>query len=156
MGWFGYGLYDGDETQTCHLTFIKQAIPSLKSDDIFDMLGSRKTKIPQHLIPEFKKGIPNILRKIKFPRNILAWDEDNAIEWQMLLSLFVDNNLGIPRKILVRGMLANHVLLGKHAEDFNEPSRRRAAIKRFMKKVDAEFCSVKARQDISKVLKSAK
>lgn len=152
MGWFGYGLYDGDETQTAHIDFIRQAIPYLRSDDVYDCLGSSRTILPQNYIKSFKKGIPNILKKIKTPKNILKWNEDLAIEWQMLLALFVDNNLMVPHKILVYGMLACNYLLGEHSNDFNEPSKRRASIRRFMKKVDSEFCSVKARKEIAKKL----
>ena len=25
MGWAGYGIYDGDGTQTCHIDFLKWA-----------------------------------------------------------------------------------------------------------------------------------
>ena len=153
MGWCGYGLYSGDGTQTCHIGFIKTAIPSLSEDDIFEFLKLRKTAIPTNLLPLFKKGIPSILKKIKTP-NAVSWDENIAIEWQMLLALIVDNNLMVPHKILVNGMLACNYLLGEHAQDFNEPSKRRAAIKRFMKKVDEGFCSVKARKEISRRLNS--
>ena len=147
MGWFGYGLYDGDDTQTCHLGFIKTAIPSLSKDEVYDFLGRRKTLIPVDLVPRFKKGIPSILKKLKAP-NLARWNEDIAIDWQMLLALFVDNNLQVPYKVLVYGMLACYYLMGEHAADFNEPGRRRAHLRRFMKKVDGEFCSVKARKAI--------
>ncbi len=148
MGWSGYGLYDGDGTQTCHIGFIKQAIPSLSECDIFDeFIGLRKTLIPKRFLPAFKKGIPSILKKIKIP-NLTRWNEDTAIDWQMLLSLFVDNNLKVPHNVLIFGMLACHYLLGEHASDFSEPYKRRAVIKRFMKKVDDKFCSVKARKYI--------
>jgi hypothetical protein len=151
MGWSGYGLYDGDETQTCHIGFIKIAIPSLSEDIIFNFLKFRKTSIPNNLLASFKKGTPFILKKMKAP-NIIQWNEDNAIDWQMLLALFVDNNLIVPHKVLVYGMLACHYLLGEHSKDFNEPRKRRAAIKRFMKKVDSEFCSVRARKDIMHII----
>jgi hypothetical protein len=154
MGWFGYGLYDGDDTQTQHIDFIKRAIPSLSEDEIVDnMLGIKKTSIPEKYHVQFRKGIPAILKKIKAPKNLFKWDEDKAIEWQMLLSLFVDNNLSVPKEVLINGMLACHFLLGEHADDFNSPSRRRASIKRFMKKVNDNFCTVKARQEINKRLK---
>lgn len=149
MGWFGYGLYDGDDTQTYHIKFIKTAIPSLSINDILEFLHFRKTKIPDNFIAEFKKGVPHLLKKIKTP-TMMKWTEDNAIEWQMLLSLFTDNNLIVPHKVLVYGTLANYYLLGTHAEDFSEPAKRRSTIRRFMKKVDTLFCSVKARKEILK------
>lgn len=149
MGWFGYGLYDGDETQTLHIDFIKTAIPSLSKDyEIFEFLKVRKTLIPRDLILEFKKGIPSILKKIKNPKK---WNDDIAIQWQMLLSLCVDNDLIVPHDILVYGVLASYYLLRDHAEDFNEPHKRRATLKRFIKKVDDLYCSVKARKTISRL-----
>lgn len=154
MGWSGYGLYDGDETQSCHINFIKWAIPSLNEEDIFDcFIGTRKTKLPKILTLSFKKGIVNILKKIRTPKNHFKWDEENAIEWQMLLSLFVDNNLKVPHIVLVNGMLASNYLLGEHASEFDEPTKRKATIKRFMKKVDENFCSIKARAEINRKLK---
>lgn len=153
MGWSGYGLYDGDGTQTSHISFIKIAISSLSEDDIFEWMKIKKTSIPKKYLLNFKKGIPHILEKIKKPKNILRWDEYNAIDWQMLLALFVQNNLKVPHKVLVYGMLACHYLLGDHSANFDEPSKRRAVIKRFMKKVDSEFCSVAARKEISRIIK---
>jgi len=152
MGWLGYGLYDGDGTQSSHINFIKTAIPSLSEEMIFNFLRFKKTLIPKDLLPAFKKGIPALLKKMKTP-NVLRWNEDQAIDWQMLLALFVDNNLSVPHQVLVNGMLACHYLLGEHSADFSEPRKRRANIKRFMKKVDSEFCSVKARKDILRFTK---
>lgn len=151
MGWSGYGLYDGDETQTCHLDFIKTA-SNVSFDISFEWLGIKKTKIPSRYVKDFVHGVPLILKKIRAPKNIFKWNEDNAIEWQMLLSLFVDNNLIVPHKVLVYGILACHYFLGDHASEFDEPTLRRSAVRRFMKKVNNGFCSVKARQEISRKL----
>lgn len=153
MGWFGYGLYDGDETQTRHLDFIKWAKVPLSEDKIFKFLKSKKTSIPEEYKVNFRKGIPALLKRIKAPRNCFSWNEDLAIEWQMLLCLFVDNNMSPPNKVLVYGTLASHFLLGNHADDFDFPSKRRAAIKRFLKKLDDYYLTIKARQEISKRLK---
>lgn len=152
MGWFGYGLYNGDETQTCHLKFLCKAIPSLSEDEAFDCMKLNKTLIPKNLLSDFKKGIPLIFKGIKTP-NLMRWDEYDAIEWQMLLSLFIDNDIAVPHKVLVYGLLACHYLLGEHSSDFNEPNKRRAAIRRFMKKVDENFCTIKARKEVFKNIK---
>lgn len=158
MGWFGHGLYDGDGTQTSHYDFIKTAIPSLTNDEIADFLLFRKTKIPNKLLSAFKKGTPAILKKmesVKIFGNKDSFDNEyNAIEWQMLLALFVDNNLKVPHKILVNGMIGSYYLLGEHSADFTSPSKRRTVIKRFMKKVDENFCTVKARKEIKRVIKT--
>lgn len=67
MGWFGYGLYDGDCTQTCHIDFIKWAIPYLRKDDVYDCLESRRTMLPEEYIKRFKKGAPIFLKKLRHP-----------------------------------------------------------------------------------------
>lgn len=150
MGWFGYGLYDGDDTQTRHIDFIKWAIPTLSDDDVFEYLEGKRTIIPKNLLPSFKKGIPSILKKMKTPK---YWDEYAAIDWQMLLSLFVDNNLKVPRIILINGMLASDYLLGEHAEDFNNPSMRKKCIKYFMNKVLTNFTTQTTKKALLKLLK---
>ena len=162
MGWSGHGLYDGDGTQTCHYDFINWAT-NIRHDIIWDWMG-RKTIIPERYRRDFIRGIPRIFVKMRAPfsgkrvgkssRRQLKWNEDLAIEWQMLLALLVDNNLKVPHDVLVYGMLACDYLLGEHSADFDEPTKRRAVIRRFMKKVDSEFCSVKARQEIARRLKS--
>jgi hypothetical protein len=153
MGWFGYGLYDGDGTQTCHINYINWALPDqeFSEDQIFDFLNTRKTKIPEKYRSAFRKGIPNLLKRVKLPKK--DWDEDSAIEWQMLLSLFVDSNFSPPKKVIVYGLLASHYLLGEHCDSFDQPGRRRAAIKRFIKKVTEKFSTAKAQKEIDKRLK---
>lgn len=141
MGWSGYSLYSGDGTQTCHYDFIHTAIPLVSNDQICDedWLGSNKTKIPKKYQAAFIKGIPNILKKIKVPK---FWDEDSAIEWQMLLSLFIDNKLKVPPYIINKGLQASNYLLSPsshHCEDFDEPSKRRAVIRNFIKKVSTHI-----------------
>lgn len=140
MGWCEYSLYAGDGTQTLHINFITDAIPSITNDEIFDddWFGKgNKTKIPKKYLDAFVKGVPNILKKIKAPR---FWDEYSAIEWQMLLSLFIDNKLPTPDLVLKNGLEATEYLLdpaSRHCEDFNVPSRRRAILKNFIKKVNS-------------------
>jgi hypothetical protein len=153
MGWLGYGLYEGDETQTRHIDFIKMAIPSLHEGHIMPMLGLKKTTIPKEYISSFKAGAPNILKKIKPPKNAFSFNEDKALEWQMLLSLFVDNNIKVPKNVLIYGTLASYFLMGEVASDFDEPAKRRSAIKRFIKKVDENFITVVARKEILKTVR---
>lgn len=133
MGWFGYGKYDGDDTQTQHLTYCEWAKLPVSDDDMFDWLGSKKTKIPKEHIPLFKKNIPLILSKMN---NNKLWDEDKAIEWQMLMCLFLDNNLKMPKIIKQNGILATEFLLEEHASYFDEPSKRRANLRRLLKQVN--------------------
>jgi len=133
MGWFGYGIYDGDDTQTQHMSFIKQAIPSLDKEEIFEFLLSKKTKIPQKYVHSFQKGIPNVLKKIKIPKNVFKWDEDNAMSWHMLLSLFINNNINPPDNVMLYGVLATYYLMN-FSKDFDKPSKRSAALRNFIKK----------------------
>lgn len=137
MGWFGYGLYDGDGTQTCHIEFIEVAIPSLKNDDdmIFSFLKNKKTVIPDKYKKEFIKNSYNILKLKSLNNDVNNWDEDDCINWQMALSLFVDNCLVVPEKIHLYGLLASHFLKDKYCDDFDFPNKRKYTIKRFIEKV---------------------
>ena len=44
MGWFGYNLYDGDETQTRHLEFMKVANIIKNDDEGFGSFRMKKLK----------------------------------------------------------------------------------------------------------------
>lgn len=133
MGWSGYGLYDGDGTQTLQIGFIEDAIPSLKkSDFIYEWMTSRGTKIPKEYLSTFKKGIPNIIKNIRSPK---FWNEDAAFEWQMLLALLVFNKIKIPKIVLSKGIEASEFLMEEHSQDFDEPYKRRATLRNFIKRV---------------------
>lgn len=131
MGWSGYGLYDGDGTQTCHYEYIKAAKISKDLDEIASFLKFRKTVIPkektQLLIDNYEKIMKKMSKK-KF------FDEDSAIEWQMLLSLYLDNNLSVPANVKSRGISATKYLLSDHSDRFKEPFRRRRVLNNFLKK----------------------
>ena len=145
MGWLGYTLYAGDSTQSCHSAFLEWAGIEIDYDTddgdeyYYSIFTSRGTFIPKDLIPIFVKNINKVLKKmpkIKMSRvkNIKYWDEYNALEWQMLLALFVDNKLKIPQIIYDNGIEATEFLMGEHASDFDKPWLRRAALKRFITK----------------------
>ena len=133
MGWFGYGIYDGDETQTRHITFLKWAKIEHDSDVIFDnYFIEDKTILPKDKLLLFQKNISFILKRITKPSK---WDEDSAIEWQMLLALFVDNKLKAPAKIYENGVSAT-IHLMEYADDFDNPSKRKKALKKFIDTAD--------------------
>jgi hypothetical protein len=130
MGWFGYGIYDGDGTQTCHYAFIKNAGIKVNIDE---WLGLKGTKIPAEHLSTFIKGIPKILKKM--PKVKVYWTDDKAMEWQMLLALLKDNGL-YHKEIYDRGIEATKYLMGEHASDFNNVSARRQVLKNFIKKCE--------------------
>ena len=140
MGWFGHSIYHGDETQTCHITFVQNSGYKVKYDyEIFDCLHPRKTVLTEEMKDCLVKNINNVLQKMpKLKRsknkNIFFKDEYDAIEWQMLLSLFIDNKLSPPKIIKDNGILATEYLMQEHALEFNKPHLRRACLKRFLKK----------------------
>lgn len=131
MGWYGYGIYDGDGTQSCHYDFIKWSGIKVSDDEISNWLVINKTKIPDEYIIPFIKGIPKIIKKMP---NVRFWNEDKAIEWQMLAALLRDNNIW-HRKIIDKGLVATDYLMGDHVKDFDKPTYRRAALKRFKAKL---------------------
>jgi len=134
MGWFGHGIYDGDETQTRHYDFIKWAKIEKDEDILYEWIGMRKTKIPKHKLYLLSKNYELIIKKIgKIPK---YWNEDNAIEWQMLLSLFIDNCVKAPKIIYDAGILASEYLLSDYAEEYDYPSRRRRALRNFIEKAN--------------------
>lgn len=133
MGWFGYGKYSGDETQTHHLDFIKWAKLPLTDEEISDCLLINKTKIPKNLISLFNKNLPNILKNMNSNKK---WDEENAIQWQMLMLLLLDNNIKLPKIIKNNGILATKFLMGQHSTEFNKPSARRAVLQKILKKAN--------------------
>jgi len=65
------------------------------------------------------------------------WDEDSALKWQMLLSLFLDNNIKPPKMILETGIEATEYLIEKSCCDFHNPSARKRALSNFIKLASA-------------------
>lgn len=136
MGWSGYGLYDGDGTSSNIYNFIKWAT-GLSDDEAYDAcdeygLGSMKVS-KEHQFA-FLDNLPKVLKKMPKSK---YFDEDTALEWQMLGAFFVDNKLPIPHVVRTKVLYANEYLMGDHAADFDRPSQRRATLNRFKKRVKA-------------------
>jgi hypothetical protein len=131
MGWLGHGIYDGDETQTLHYYFIKWAKIE-KNDDIIESFLNKKTILPADKVYLLKKNSSLILKKMKKPK---FWDEDSAIEWHMLLSLYSDNNVIPPKTILNNGIEATEYLIDKESYYYNDPSARKRVLRNFIQKV---------------------
>ena len=158
MGWSGYGLYEGDETQTSHLRFMKWA--GWKDEDALDDAISigydkmlkftngeikkiiYKTKLTNDMKLMLSKNINKVLRKMPKLTKFGFKNEYDAIDWQMLLALFVDNKLLPPKLIIDNGILATEYLLGSHSDSFDEPHKRKAALRRFIKKVNKLYNGV--------------
>lgn len=130
MGWCGYCIYCGDGTQTCHYDFFEWA--KLDSDECEWLLTDKGTILSKDQWKLFRKNIDKVLKKM---RKNKFWDEDMAIEWQMLLALYVDNKTKPPAKIKKMGIEATEYLMGEHASEFDKPSNRRRLLKRFIEKV---------------------
>ena len=157
MGWSAYGLYDGDGTQTCHSSFMKWA--GWKDEDaIYEAMhllisydeilcriksGRKMPKLKTRLTDEMKivflSNINKVLRKMPKLTKFGFKDESDAIEWQMLLALFVDNELFPSKLIIDNGILATEYLLESHCNDFDDPARRKAVLRRFIKKVNKMY-----------------
>jgi hypothetical protein len=138
VGWSGYGIYDGDGTQSLHYSFIKKANLSFvtKVDEEYllenDILLPNRTGIPMFLIPQFKKAIPKIVKTLP---NRKFWNEDNAIEWQMFGALLLDNRIKMSSKIKKKVIEATEYLMGEHADEFNSPIKRRNVLRKFIEKI---------------------
>ena len=134
MGWMGYGIYDGDGTQTCHYDYIKWAKIESDGDVICDWLTESGTIIPEDKVNLLKKNYKLILNKLKKPRH---WDEYSAIYWQMLLSLFMDNNIKPPKVIYEVGIEATEYLQDDCSEDFDSPIKRRRELDNFIRSANS-------------------
>lgn len=140
MGWSGYGIYGGDDTQTFHYTILNWAgikdeeIEVLgKDDETNPLLTIKGTKLPKEFITRLKKNIDKVLKKMSHKKFV---DEDMAIEWQMLLALFLDNKMKVPHIIKKMGILGTEYLMGEHAADFDNPSLRRRNLRNFIKRAE--------------------
>lgn len=138
MGWSGHGLYAGDGTQSCHCDFLqwmRVTVGEDNYDEVFEWMASgRKTRVPKDRRPLLRKNYKLALKKM--PK--LKWgnDEDIALEWQMLLSLFIDNEVKPPKVIKDQGVMATKWLMGEHASDFNNPGARRKSLRAFLARVE--------------------
>jgi hypothetical protein len=133
MGWGGYCIYCGDGTQSCHYSFVEWAKIGMDSNDVMDYMN-QKTILPKNKWELFQKKINKVLKKMPKAR---FWDEYNAIEWQMLLALYIDNKTKPPAKIRKRGIEATEFLLGEHSSEFDKPQNRRRVLRNFIKKAKA-------------------
>jgi hypothetical protein len=131
MGWCGYCIYCGDGTQTCHYNFIKWARIHLKTDDLMECMDEGGTILPKDKWKLFCKNIKNVLCKMPKAK---YFNEYTAIEWQMLLALYVDNKTKPPAKIRKMGIEATEYLMGEHSSEFDKPQNRRRVLRNFIKK----------------------
>jgi hypothetical protein len=134
MGWFGYCIYCGDETQTCHYSFLEWAKIKLDEDCRYDILTNEGTILSKDQWKLFTKNINKVLNKMPKAHK---WNDSRAIEWQMLLALYVDNKTKPPAKIRKMGIEATEFLLGEHSSEFSNPQNRRRVLRNFIQKAKA-------------------
>lgn len=143
MGWFGYGIYDGDETQTCHLDFLKRAGYKVKysSVEILEFFfKNNKTVLSKEAKDLVTKNMDKILNKMpktiqsNIKNHLYFKDDCDAVEWQMLLALCLDNKIKPSKLIKQNGILATEYLIHYHSVGFTNPSARRASLRRFLTK----------------------
>lgn len=142
MGWWGFGIYDGDETQSCHEEFLKRAgYKERNRGEISEFFFKKnKTNLNKEakilLIKNFQKVLdkmPKIIQS-EITKNVYFKDESDAIEWQMLLALCLDNKIKPPKLVKDNAILATEYLLYYHADSFTDPSGRKTNLKRFLSK----------------------
>ena len=131
MGWYGYGNYDGDVTQTQHIDFLKWAKVVKTDDQAMDCFSEKRTILSKEQKLILKKNVNLILKRL--PK--IVGDEDWALQWQMLVALLVDNGIKPNRIIKIKFKEACNILLGEHSDTFENPSQRRKAIRNLMSRV---------------------
>lgn len=143
MGWMGYGLYDGDGTQTCHLTFMENAgYKETREDELMDTLKYGGTELSPEMKKCLNKNIKKVLDKMpklaksKVTKNQYFREEDDAIKWQMLLSLYLDNGMKPPKIVKDTGIYATESLIEKWSDDFSNPGARKRVLRAFIKRAE--------------------
>ncbi len=137
MGWSGYGMYDGDGTQSRHYDFIKWSKIPTDEYEVDEWMNYKRTKIPKNRIKLFESNLDKVLSKM--PKLENRWhqiDEDNAIDWQMLAELLISNGLKVPEKVYDMAKKGTEFLMGEHSSEFNKPGLRRATLRRFLKRLE--------------------
>ncbi len=145
MGWWGYGIYDGDDTITQQYDFLCNAKICEKTDEGYDYYlenyyGKIKSKEDcDKLVQNQDMAAKKLPKKIILGHNVLikGWDddEDRAIAWQMFVALFVDNNLPIKKGYAQKGIEATEFLKLAHAKQFINVGARIKHLNTFIKKV---------------------
>lgn len=132
MGWIGHGLYDGDGTQSRHYDFIRWG-KCATEEEIYDgdWLRFSKTVIPKTRKEILEKNIGLVIKKMP---KVKFWNEDKAIEWQMLLALLLDNKITPPSIVKRNGILGTEYLMEEHASEFDSPGSRRRVLRNFIKR----------------------
>lgn len=149
MGWHGYGIYSGDETQTLHIDFMKRL--GFSYEDIEPCLKVGKTSLTEEMIEKICTDghlIIDKMPKLVTP-NIYFTSDEAALEWQMLLALFIDNDIfsydcddvfeRVCHEVFKVGILATTYLSYQHASEFDYPKKRRAVLKRFSQKATKQY-----------------
>lgn len=143
MGWTGYGIYDGDETQTCHFRHLEW-VGLDNYDEVCEWMQYPKgTIIPLDKRKILEKNVSKIIKrmpKLKVANGYVVHNgyftniEYDCIEWQMLLALFVVNKIRPPKIIYTNGIAGTVYLMGDHASDFDNPRIRRSRLRSFIEK----------------------
>lgn len=140
MGWSDYGIYDGDCTKSLHFYFIYILgfNSFLSTDQIEDIVSSKKTVVPKNLRYLLVKNYTRLEKWLysKYKDRKFFMNEDEALEWQMVLAFYLDNKVKPPKKIYEMGKSATEYLMGQHAEDFDNPSKRKARLRYFLKRAE--------------------
>lgn len=161
MGWFGYGLEDGDSTTTTAITFLEKAkvvsndgeIHLKKGMDEVYGLSIRDMVLNDDALAKlylnFDKAFAGILPKpvangslklkdVPTHRIYKNYHEENVlIPIQMVALLFIANKARMPRNLLSMAKEANSMLINsEHTDDFDSPSKRRKVLRNFQKQLD--------------------
>lgn len=128
MGWFGHGLYDGDETFTRQLDFASRALRK-NWDAVYDVYGDAKVLVltPEHQAIAAQNIDRSYKRLAKKPaREGDYWRMESwAMDAHLLADLLINNRLPMKRKFKDDALAAIKWLKDVHAQDFNSPGARR-------------------------------
>ena len=135
MGWFGYGMYDGDGTFTAQLYFLELAgISQDRIDDYYAPM--KKIKLSKEDKELFTKKLDKVIKNWKREMRKDGYNkEDTGLEYMMLGDLMINNQIPIDLFLIADIVVNTKLLLNEHCDDFDYPAKRKATIKRFLKKL---------------------
>ena len=161
MGWFGYGLEDGDSTTSVAATFLEKAKVVSKDGEINLKKGIEDVfflSIPEMVLKDedlaklylnFDKAWAGILPKpvangslklkdVPNHRKYKNFHEGNIlIPIQMTALLFIANKARMPRNLLSMAKEANLMLIdSEHTDGFDVPSKRRKVLRNLQKQLN--------------------
>lgn len=144
MGWFGYGMHDGDGTTTTQMALVKESgfekNTPLKNGGILDDIWQwdfENEQLANQVVQAVFEKWEKIEKKVILNNKNKYWNEDLAISYTMAADFFMLHKAPMPDGLLEKAKTATQYLIKEgHCDDFNEPMQRKSVLKDFFKNLE--------------------